>query len=222
MKTTINYPTLVAITGGSGSGKSWLAKRLVREFGKNAMSFSLDNFYRDQSGLSEEDRKCVNFDLPTAIEWTFFKKTLRTCARRNLFNLPQYDFKKHCRCLQEVKCEPPSIVIVDGLWLLHRPDVRRMFDLTLFLDCPEDLRMHRRIYRDVEERGKPLPTSWQDFHQTVNAMHSVYVAPQKSHAHRIVQCPFGESEITSLQQSILEARAGNTFESASPYDIHSL
>lgn len=196
----------VAIVGGSGSGKSWLAERLARDIGKSALSISLDNFYQDHSGLSPEGRKSLNYDLPSAIEWRLFKKSLRACANQKLFHVPQYDFKRHCRSDQETKYHPNAIVIVDGLWLLHRPDVRRMFDLSIFLECPEKLRMHRRIHRDVAERGRSLHASWLGFCENVNAMHGIYVAPQKEHAQHIVSCPFRETKITSLKKSILDAQ----------------
>lgn len=197
--------TLVAIVGGSGSGKSWLAQRLVQDLGDRALSFSLDSFYRDRSGIPPDERESLNFDLPTAIEWSLFKSTLRDCANNAAFSLPQYDFQNHCRSRSPIPCAPASIAIIDGLWLLHHSDIRRMFDLTFYLECPEKLRMHRRIYRDVAERGRTLNASKQSFYETVNAMHEIYVVPQKIQAQRIVNCPFGEPEVAALCQSILAA-----------------
>lgn len=205
-----NFTTLVAIVGGSGSGKTWLAERLVYELGSRALSFSLDNFYRDQSGLLPEARESLNFDLPSAIEWPLFKDTLRANSRRRPFCLPQYDFQEHCRRKHQVFCDPAPIVIIDGLWLLHRADVRQMFDLTLYLECPVEIRMRRRISRDTTERGRTPKASERGFHETVNAMHDIYVAPQKCQAQRIVRFPFGEPEVASLRHSIFAARpSGN-------------
>lgn len=210
----IHPTTLVAIVGGSGSGKSWLAKRLLRDLGQPALSFSLDDFYRDQSGLSPEVRESINFDHPAAIEWNLFEDTLRICSGQTPFSLPQYDFKHHCRGKKQIQCDPASIAIIDGLWLLHHPDVRGMFDLTFYLECPEELRMQRRIARDVAERGRTARDSRLSFLQTVNAMHDIHVAPQKFQAQHIINCPFGEPEIALLRESILDASAGRSSENS--------
>ncbi|MCC5788446.1 MAG: hypothetical protein JJT75_02345 [Opitutales bacterium] len=217
--TPVPFTTFIAIVGGSGSGKSWLGERLARDLGPGALSFSLDEFYRDQSRGPSEEPDFFNYDLPSAIEWSLFKKAMRDCEKQNSFRLPQYDFTHHRRSEREKHCDPPSIAIVDGLWLLHRPDIRRMFDLTMFLDCPEDLRMHRRIERDVAERGRTLQASWHGFHETVNAMHRVYVAPQKSYVDHIVDCPFGEAQVASLRKSILTARLSDSYEPSPPLHV---
>ncbi len=202
-----NSATLVAIVGGSGSGKSWLADRLRLDLGGSALSLSLDDFYRDLSALTPERRESINFDRPSAIEWSLFKKTLTACATGKPIRLPQYDFKHHCRLATEKLSEPRPVVIIDGLWLLHHSSVRRMFHVTVYLACPEKLRMHRRIHRDVIERGRTLRGSWEGFHTTVKAMHDQYVAPQEMQAQHVLECPLDEPAITRLQEGIRAASA---------------
>jgi uridine kinase len=193
---------LIAITGGSGSGKSWLADRLQGLLGAKAGRLTLDNFYRDLSHLSPGQRDAANFDDPAAIDWARFEETLRSLASGRPTRIPQYDFKTHCRVGETAPVVPAPITLVDGLWLLHRPSVRRLFDLRIFLDCPERERLRRRLVRDVAERGRSTASVRRQFRDTVAPMHRRFVAPQAHWADVVLAHPCSAEEVQELHAAI--------------------
>src|SRR5439155_9499390 len=122
-------PFLVAIVGGSGSGKTWLAEKLQAALAGKAARLSLDDFYRDRSHVAPARRAKINFDNPGAIDWAGFERVLRECAAGKAASLPCYDFKTHCRLRTSKRLPPRPVILVDGLWLLRRPSLRRLFGL---------------------------------------------------------------------------------------------
>src|SRR5438477_3930232 len=164
-------PLLVAIVGGSGSGKTWLADKLQAALGTKAARLSLDDFYHDRSGLSPSRRASVNFDNPRAIDWISFERVLRLCVAGKAASLPCYDFKTHCRRRASKLLRPKPITLVDGLWLLRRPSLRRLFSLSIFLDCRTSIRLQRRVARDLLTRGRSRASVQQQFWDTVEPMH---------------------------------------------------
>lgn len=193
---------MVAITGGSGSGKTWLADRLQDLLGKKAGRLSQDSFYRDCSHMPPQARSYLNFDHPSALDWAYFGETLQTLRRGHACQLPVYDFGTHCRQPEGVFLHPRPVMIVDGLWLLHQPEVRRHFDLTLFLHCPEDERLRRRVARDTVERNRSAAEVLEQFQTTVAPMHGQYVSPQAAHADLLLHYPCRESEVLQLQERL--------------------
>ena len=133
-------PRLVAIVGGSGAGKTFLASKLKKQFEKDAVVLSLDDFYTDLSDVPMERRCKKNFDDPKAIDWVCLEKTLKQLMQRKPARVPCYDFSTHCRRSEHTVLQPKAIVIVDGLWLLRRPSLRRLFDVKIFLECATPLR----------------------------------------------------------------------------------
>jgi uridine kinase len=193
---------LVAITGGSGAGKTWLADRLAMLFGGRAGRLSQDSFYRDFSLLPWSARAGVNFDHPDALDWAEFQHVLEAIRHGRACRLPAYDFATHTRSGAGGPIEPRSLMIVDGLWLLHQPEIRRQFDLTLFLHCPEDERLRRRIARDVAERGRTEDSVRDQFEATVSPMHGRFVSPQAAHADLLLHSPCREAEVLQLQERL--------------------
>jgi len=171
-------PLLVAIVGGSGSGKSWLADKLQSALGHNAGRLSLDDFYRDRSHLSPAQRARINFDRPSAIDWPTFERALNRCLDRRPTLVPRYDFKTHCRLPRSAYLKPKPIMLVEGLWLLRSPRIRRFFDFRIFLDSPMKLRLRRRLSRDVTDRGRSPKSVRDQFRKTVEPMHRKFVLPQ--------------------------------------------
>jgi uridine kinase len=137
-------PLLVAIVGGSGSGKSWLADRL----------HSLDDFYLDRSHLPPRRRARLNFDHHPAIDWRSVERVLGALQDGRRASVPNYDFKTHCRKRRDKRFEARPIILMDGLWLLWRPSLCRRFALRIFRDCPARIRLRRRLGRDLRTRGR--------------------------------------------------------------------
>jgi len=171
-------PRLIAIVGGSGAGKSWLAARLQEILGKESALLSSDDFYRDRSHLSAAQRARVNFDHPRAIDWPLLESVLAECIGGNPVRLPRYDFTQHRRLSPGRFWRPRPLVFVEGLWLLRRPALRRCFSLSVFVDCAEHLRLKRRLQRDIRERGRTKDSIRFQFRKTVAPMHARFIASQ--------------------------------------------
>ena len=195
-------PKLVAIVGGSGAGKSWLADRLQQAFSGKAARLSLDDFYHDLSGLPRSRRTRVNFDHPSAVDWPRLETALRACRSSRSVGVPRYDFTTHTRSSNSRRWTPQRLVFVDGLWLLHRREIRSLFDLTIFVACPTQVRLERRLARDIAERGRTADSVREQFRTTVAPMHDRYVAPQERRAEIVLKHPAGEREIENLLAKI--------------------
>lgn len=201
---------LVAVVGGSGAGKSWLIARLCTLLGDKACHLQLDDFYRDRSALPPSRRARVNFDVPHAIDWDWAAQALQDIRAGHSTSLPRYDFATHSRLPVHETWEPRPLVFVDGLWLLRRPQIRRLFDLKIYLDTPEGLRRSRRLARDVVERGYAVSDVAVRFVREVAPMHHRYVEPQKRRADLVLEQPFCEPQVIALAQrlwALVEATA---------------
>ena len=203
-----NPPIIVAIVGGSGSGKSWLAERLQHSFGGEAARVSLDNFYRDRSRLPSRACARINFDHPRAIDWDCVQEFLRHVRRGVPSNIPEYDFATHCRT-GLLAWQPKPVVLFEGLWLLWKRELRPCFDFSIFLDVPATLRLRRRIVRDVAERGRTMEAIRHQFRLQVAPMHARYVAPQKRWADVVLGTRIGKREIDELAGTICKMRYGS-------------
>jgi len=193
---------LIAIVGGSGAGKTWLADRLQRALGPQACRLSLDNFYRDRSHLPPARREQINFDHPRAIDWPCLERVLKDCRAGRATHLPHYNFTSHTRLRTDQSWRPGPLIIVDGLWLLRRPAVRCLFDMRIFLDCPAELRLRRRLTRDARERGRNQASVRRQFQTTVAPMHGRYVAPQAAWADLVLKQPLQEAKVRQLADGL--------------------
>lgn len=174
--------------GGSGSGKTWLARKLQEALGPRGAVLSLDDFYRDLAHLSPAEREHVNFDNPRAIDWKTFAHVLKQIRRGRKTGLPVYDFTTHTRRKETREWRATPVVLIDGLWLLHHAGLRRLYDLSVYLDCPEPLRLRRRLRRDQRERGRSRTSILSQFRRQVAPMHERFVAPQAGHADLRLEC----------------------------------
>jgi len=193
-------PTLIAITGGSGSGKTWLASQLQESLG--AERIWMDDFYHDRSHLPPGRRAKINFDHPDALDWTSFESSLSAVARGNTVRLPVYDFETHARLPKTRLLRSSPVVLVEGLWPLRKQSNRRLFALRCFIDCPVETRLHRRLTRDQAERGRTPAEVLRQFCETVAPMHDRYVAPQKRFANFTVHFPVTSATVQHLVDEI--------------------
>lgn len=199
--------SVIAITGPSGSGKSWLARNLtslLKTLAPELVTGILpeDAYYRDQSHLSFNDRIKVNYDHPQALEHELLLQQLHHLRAGEHINVPVYDYVNHTRAGRTRPLGPPELLIVEGALVLCNPYLLKQFDLTLYLDTPIDLCLDRRIHRDVRERGRSEESVRQQFEKSVLPMYHEYVLPNREHADVLVD---GES----LEDSHLKELAGN-------------
>ncbi len=196
-------PVLVAIVGGSGSGKSWLAQRLKTSLGRRTLRVSLDDFYLDRSHLSPARRARVNFDQPGAVDWPSFERAMQDLSAGRPTVLPCYDFRTHCRQKRGRVLRPKPVILVEGLWLLRRRGLRPRFALSVFLDCPARLRLHRRLERDTKSRGRTPVSVLHQFRRHVEPMHRQYVAPQARWADLVLPGTCSPALVRDLRARIL-------------------
>ncbi|MSU58809.1 MAG: uridine kinase [Pedosphaera sp.] len=195
-------PILVAVVGGSGSGKTWLCEKLCAALGRREARLSLDDFYRDRSHLPAARRARINFDHPRAIDWNLFEQVLRDCLAGKVTSVPRYDFKAHARHRGTRIFRPTSVVFVDGLWLLHRARLRALFGLTVFLRCPAKIRLERRLARDLLNRGRSAASVREQFRSTVAPMHEWFVEPQARWAQMVFNRVVGPPEVKMILECL--------------------
>ena len=198
-------PYFVAIVGGSCSGKSWLAADLSKAIHGRVARLSLDDFYRDRSHLSPTRRSRINFDHPRAIDWPLFHQTVLRLKAGKPARAPRYDFKTHTRFRSESLIQPKPFVLVDGLWVLRPPRIRRLFDFSIFLDCSRSTRLRRRLSRDRLARGRTRESICAQFVRAVEPMHERFVLPQARHARFILNKAIGQKEVRSLAACLIKS-----------------
>lgn len=177
---------VIGVAGGTGSGKTTLSRKLGEALGSNVAVVEHDWYYRDRSHLSAEQREQINYDEPDALENALLAEQLRQLKAGQTIECPQYDFATHTRKSETRRVAPARVVLVEGILLFAVPELRELFDLRIFVDTDDDIRLMRRITRDVLERGRDLASIERQYYGTVRPMHLLHVAPSKRHAHLIV------------------------------------
>ena len=175
------------ICGGSGAGKTTLTRRLVPRLGPGEVSvLAFDAYYRDLSHLSFAERRAGNFDHPDSLDGELFLQHLDALKQGIDVDVPVYDFSTHTMTGHFERVEAAPLLLVEGILLLAFEDVAERLDYSIFMDVPEDVRLHRRIHRDVTERGRPEDHVRRQFAATVAPMHDACVQPNRHRADRIV------------------------------------
>ena len=177
---------VIGIAGGSGSGKTTLMKRLVERFGNNVSVLSHDNYYKRHDELSFEDRAILNYDEPGALDTSLMVYQLDQLRHGVAIDCPVYDFAQHNRSDETIHVEPEKVIIVEGIMIFVDPDLRSLMDIKIFVDTDADIRLCRRIKRDVTKRGRSLESVITQYKQTVKPMHEMYVEPSKKFADLVV------------------------------------
>lgn len=189
---------IIGITGGSGSGKSYLARAIATEIGNDCIHLTLDNFYRDLSHLTASERSRKNFDIPAAIDWATFLNVVDRLHRGLAAQTPRYDFETHSRIPGYTFQEPASMVIVEGLWLFHSIEFQAIYLKKIFIDCPSKLRLERRIMRDTASRNRSTEQIIKQFDQHVRPFEEQWVLPQKKTADLVIHSPLAQAKISQI------------------------
>ena len=199
-------PLIVGIAGGSAAGKSVFAQRLIEELGaEQAVVISQDSYYHDRSHLEPHQRAKCNFDHPDAVDFGLLAAHLDALGKGDNIHVPHYDFATHCRTTAACLLHPRPVVLVEGVLILASSLIRERLDLTFFLDVPADVRLIRRLRRDVAERGRSPESVMEQYLTTVRPMHEKFVEPSKQFADLIA--PFGGEDPWLLDEALPSIRA---------------
>ena len=181
-----NNILVIGIAGGTGSGKSTLMDNLVKRFEGYVTVLSHDNYYRRRDELTYEERTRINYDEPAALETDLMAQHLDLLRQGTAIDCPVYDFTRHNRSDKTVRIVPKSVIIVEGILIFENQPLRDLMDVRIFVDTDADVRLCRRILRDVQERGRTLESVLDQYQNTVKPMHEKYVEPSKRFAHIVV------------------------------------
>jgi uridine kinase len=188
-------PLIVGIAGGTGSGKSTVARKVAAALDNASVAFiDMDAYYIDYSHLPIDERRKINWDHPNAFDWELLLAHLDRLAAGKAIEKPQYDFVEHVRRRETVPVRAAEVVVVDGILLLSDPRLRALCDVKVFVDADADIRLIRRLRRDIVKRGRPLEEILDQYLTTVQPMHLEFVEPSKRYADVIVPRG-GENEV---------------------------
>ena len=180
-------PIFIGITGGTGSGKSTIAKEIYRQFGEDCIAMiEQDSYYKDQSHLSMEDRVKTNYDHPNAFDNNLLVPHLESLLNGHSIQKPSYDFSIHNRIEDTTEVEPKEIVIVEGILILEDPRIRELLDIKIYVDTDADVRIIRRMVRDINERGRTMESVINQYLNVVKPMHNQFTEPTKKFADIII------------------------------------
>lgn len=189
---------MIGLAGGTGSGKTTVAKAMVEAAGNgNALLLPQDAYYRAQGALPFEERVLTNYDEPSAFDTELLISHVDALRSGHAVQRPVYDFAQHNRAEVTVYTESASVIIVEGILVLHSPELRARMRLKVFVDAPPDERFIRRLERDVNERGRTAQSVISQYRRTVKPMHDLYIEPTKQHADLVL--PEGGSNRVALE-----------------------
>src|SRR2546427_330765 len=180
-------PLIIGIAGGSGSGKSTVARNVAELLTTSSVAFiDMDAYYKNFPELSLDERRQLNWDHPDAFDYDLLRSHLDALSRRQAIEKPEYDFVTHLRRVRPTRVEPADVVVIDGILLFVDDRVRDLCDVKVFVDADADIRLIRRIERDTNHRGRPLDEIIEQYLSTVQPMHLEFVEPSKRYADVIV------------------------------------
>ena len=193
---------MIAVVGGSGSGKTTVARAIYGSLGVDAAFVDADSYYKDLAHLTLEERKQVNFDHPDAFDTELLIEHLQELASGRAIDKPTYDYPGHTRAPRTERVEPRDIVLVAGILLFADARLRPLFDIKIFVDVADDVRFIRRLQRDIAERGRTVDDVIRQYMATVRPMHLEFVEPSKRYADVII--PEGGHNVIGVE--MLQAR----------------
>ena len=192
-----NKPIIIGVTGGSGGGKTRVSKAILSHFPDQKIAMiEHDSYYKDQSHLTFEERIQTNYDHPLAFETSLFIDHLKALSQGHSVDIPIYDYTQHTRSDKTYRQEPQDVFIVEGILVLEDKRLRELMDIKLFVDTDDDIRIIRRIKRDMQERGRSLDSIIEQYTNVVKPMYHQFIEPTKRYADIII--PEGVSNVVAI------------------------
>ena len=191
-----NNTLVIGIAGGTGSGKTTLMRNLIAQLGDEVTVLSHDSYYKRHDDLTYEQRTRLNYDEPAAFDTSLMVYHLEQLRRGQDIDCPVYDFSIHNRTDEVRHVEARNVIIVEGILIFENQPLRDLMDIRIFVDTDADIRLCRRIKRDVRKRGRTLESVLLQYQQTVKPMHEMYVEPSKRYADIVV--PEGGKNVVAL------------------------
>jgi len=180
-------PFLIGLAGGTGSGKTTVANAIVKRVGEERIAIlSHDSYYRDFVDLPKDILDRQNFDHPDSLESELLVRHLKALKQGMVVETPIYDFKVHRRAAESRRVEPRKVILVDGILIFAEPELRKLFDVRIYVDTDADIRLIRRLKRDIAERGRSVESVVSQYESTVRPMHMEFVEPSKRYADLII------------------------------------
>lgn len=180
-------PLVIAIAGGTGSGKTTISNLIIERVGCNNIAvLSHDAYYRDRMDLPLKKRAKLNYDHPDSLETELLVKHVKTLKKGKTAYMPVYDFTTHSRKEETIPIEPQPVILVDGILIFAEKQLRKLFDVKIFVDTDPDIRFIRRLQRDIRERGRTMESVIKQYQKTVRPMHLEFVEPSKRYADVII------------------------------------
>lgn len=195
----------IGIAGGTGSGKTTITRRLLQKFSSNVSVIYHDNYYKAHNDLNYEQRSLLNYDCPDAFDTELMLRDLKCLRAGEAIRCPVYDYTIHNRSEKTVLVKPSPVVIVEGILILQDPRLCELLDIKIFVDTDADVRILRRIVRDVRDRGRSLESVVDQYLTTVKPMHEMHVEPSKRNADIII--PEGGHNLVAMDMLIERIRA---------------
>ncbi len=192
----MNNILVIGIAGGSGSGKTTLMKNICQRFGDVVTVLSHDNYYKRHDDIPFEERSKLNYDEPDAFDTSLMVYQLDCLRHGEAIDCPVYDFTVHNRSSETIHIIPKKVIIVEGILIFESQELRDLMDIRIYVDTDADIRLCRRIKRDVNKRGRTLESVLTQYQQTVKPMHEKYVEPSKRYADIVV--PEGGKNLVAL------------------------
>lgn len=198
-------PLIIGIAGGTGSGKTTLVNRLIEQFGEDISVLPHDNYYAEHHDLTLEERQTLNYDHPASFDTDRMIQDLQDLRNGKVIHCPVYDYSIHDRTEETKELKPNKVIIVEGILIFENKALRDLLDIKIFVDTDADVRILRRILRDVKERGRSLDSVVEQYLATVKPMHEQFVEPSKRYADLIV--PEGGKNAVALDMIIQRVKS---------------
>lgn len=200
-------PMFIGLAGGSGSGKTTIARAVVERLDGQVSLVQHDAYYRHAPHLSFEERTRVNYDHPSSLESELLVEHLETLRTGVAIERPVYDFSTHLRSIDTIRVEPAKVVVVEGILVLSDPALRSELDLKIFVDTDPDLRLARRLERDISERGRTVDSVIAQYFSTVRPMHLEFVEPSRRYADLIIPEGYNPAAVATVVE-LIRSRLG--------------